>query len=84
MPLWRKLRTAFFVEADNSSKSNEEPENDFDRLDLELLAIGKKAGLSFAEINMFRVSDLIKYVKIYTGNDEQQAKHATQADFDSF
>ena len=54
-------------------------------MDLELLAIGKKAGLSFEEINMFRVRDLIKFVQIYTGNDEEtEVRQATQADFDGF
>jgi len=55
-------------------------------MDLELLAIGKKAGLSFDEINMFRVRDLIKFVQIYTGNGEEgtEARQATQADMDCF
>jgi hypothetical protein len=54
-------------------------------MDLELLAIGKKAGLTFNEINMFRVRDLIKFVRIYTGdNNENTERQATQSDFDSF
>ena len=52
-------------------------------MDLELLAIGKKMGLSFDEMNMFRVRDLIKFVRIYTGNDEEtEVRQANQADFD--
>ncbi|MDI9479523.1 MAG: hypothetical protein QM229_01815 [Bacillota bacterium] len=52
-------------------------------MDLELLVIGKKAGLSFDEINLFRVRDLLKFVQIYTGNDEgTEIRQATQADFD--
>ena len=41
-------------------------------------------GLSFDEMNMFRVRDLIKFVRIYTGNDEETetVRQATQADFD--
>ena len=63
----------------NGEPSDAEP----DRMDLELLAIGKKAGLTFDEINMFRVRDLIKFVRIYTGNDEEtEVRQATQADFD--
>ena len=54
-------------------------------MDLELLAIGKKAGLTFDEINMFRVRDLIKFVQIYTGKDEEtEVRQANQSDFDSF
>ena len=65
----------------NGEPSDAEP----DRMDLELLAIGKKAGLTFDEINMFRVRDLIKFVQIYTGKDEEtEVRQANQSDFDSF
>jgi hypothetical protein len=64
---------------DNGEPSDTEP----DRMDLELLAIGKKAGLTFDEMNLFRVRDLLKYIQIYTGNDEgTEVRQATQADFD--
>ena len=64
---------------DNGEPSDTEP----DRMDLELLAIGKKAGLTFDEMNLLRVRDLLKYVQIYTGNDEgTEVRQATQADFD--
>ena len=66
--------------SDNGKPSDTEP----DRMDLELLAIGKKAGLSFEEMNLFRVRDLLKFVQIYTGNNEETeaVRQATQADFD--
>ena len=66
--------------SDNGEPSDTEPE----RMDLELLAIGKKAGLSFEEMNLFRVRDLLKFVQIYTGNNEETetVRQATQADFD--
>lgn len=66
------------------AESNGEPsEDEPDRMDLELLAIGKKAGLSFDEMNLLRVRDLLKYVQIYTGSgDEETVRQATQADFD--
>lgn len=53
-------------------------------MDLELLAIGKKAGLTFDEMNLFRVRDLLKYIQIYTGNNDEgtEVRQATQADFD--
>lgn len=64
---------------DNGEPSDTEP----DRMDLELLVIGKKAGLTFEEMNLFRVRDLLKFVRIYTGNDEgTEIRQATQADFD--
>ena len=67
------------AEGNNGEPSDTEP----DRMDLELLAIGKKAGLSFNEINMLRVRDLLKFVQIYTGdNNENTERQATQADFD--
>lgn len=66
------------------AESNGEPsDTEPDRMDLELLAIGKKAGLTFEEMNLFRVRDLLKFVQIYTGNDEEtEVRQATQADFD--
>ena len=65
--------------SDNGEPSDEEP----GRMDLELLAIGKKAGLTFDEMNLFRVRDLLKYIQIYTGNDEgTEVRQATQTDFD--
>jgi len=70
------------VEAsDNGELSDTEP----DRMDLELLSIGKKAGLSFDEMNLLRVRDLLKYVQIYTGSGDEETetvRQATQTDFD--
>ena len=66
------------------AESNGEPsDTEPDRVDLELLVMGKKTGLTFEEINLFRVQDLLKFVQIYTGNDEgTEIRQATQADFD--
>ena len=68
------------------AESNGEPsDTEPDRMDLELLAMGKKTGLTFEEMNLFRVRDLLKFVQIYTGNDEEtEVRQATQADFDAF
>ena len=64
---------------DNGEPSDTEP----DRMDIELLVMGKKTGLTFEEMNLFRVRDLLKFVQIYTGNDEEtEVRQATQADFD--
>ena len=66
---------------DSGGSSGTEPE----RIDLALLAIGKKAGLSFEEINLLRVQDLLAFVEIYTEQGEEDVvKEATQIDFDTF
>ena len=67
--------------SDNGEPSDIEPE----RMDLELLAIGKKAGLSLDEMNLLRVRDLLKFMQIYTGSGDEETetvRQATQADFD--
>lgn len=83
-----KRRTGFFVEEaeqqTNDNAAYEPPE----RHDLELLAIGKRAGLSFDEINELTVNDLLKYVNIYvdmvTGKQKPHRRMATQVDIDAF
>ncbi|MBC2722342.1 hypothetical protein [Desulfosporosinus sp.] len=65
---------------DGESKDSWVPE----RLDLELLAIGKRTGLSFAEINEFRVCDLLAYSKSYVGDGDSKEREATQKDIDVF
>jgi hypothetical protein len=84
MKRWR----AFFVEEaepqQNDGTAYEPPE----RPDLELLVIGKRAGLSFDEMNELTVNDLLKYVNIYvdmeTGERKLRRRIATQADIDAF
>ncbi|MGG1673324.1 hypothetical protein ACIFOE_22335 [Paenibacillus sp. NRS-1783] len=52
---------------------------------MDLLAIGKRIGLSFAEINDLRCQDLIDLARSYTGSDDQEkSKDATQVDIDAF
>jgi hypothetical protein len=50
--------------------------------------IGKRAGLSFDEMNELTVNDLLKYVNIYvdmaTEKPKQRRRMATQADIDAF
>ena len=55
------------------------------RLELDLLAIGKRLGLSFEEINNLRSSDLIELAKSYMGSEEDKGpREATQQDIDAF
>lgn len=70
---------AFFVEVSRKA-SKGQPE--LERIDLELIAIGKKAGLAFSEINEFRVRDLLAYVEIFTGSKKEKPRMATQEDID--
>lgn len=44
--------------------------------------MGKKAGLSLAEINEFRIRDLADYVEIFTGSKKEKPRMATQEDID--
>lgn len=55
-----------------------------DRVDLEWIAVGKRAGLSLAEINELRIRDLAAYVEIYTGADKDKPREAKQEDIDRF
>ena len=72
------------VESSGSGEPTDTEAEPPDRLDLELLVVGKKMGLSFDEMNMFRVRDLLKFVHIYAGEKEEAVRQAGQADFDAF
>lgn len=63
--------------------SNQKNKRHVERVDIELIAIGKRTGLSFAEINEFRVKDLLDFVDAYTGSDDKP-REATQEDIDAF
>lgn len=65
-------------EQSNSSAGTEE------RLDISLLALGKRVGLSFAEMNELRSEDLIQLARCYAGSDEKKPREATQSDIDAF
>lgn len=54
------------------------------RLDVDLLAIGKKVGLSFGEMNELRVVDLLDLARSYTGSKQDAPRDATQHDIDAF
>jgi len=48
------------------------------------LVIGKRLGLSFAEINELRVMDLLDMAEAFVGNGSSAPREATQADIDAF
>ncbi len=77
-----RLSTAFFVEGDPADSGGSGPTPD--RIDLEWLAVGKKAGLTLAEIGELRIRDLVAYVEIYRGTSRTRARVATQRDIDAF
>lgn len=54
------------------------------RFDIELIAIGKRTGLTFAEMNEFSVQDLLDYVHAYAGTEDDSPRMATQDDIDRF
>ena len=53
-------------------------------MDVELLAVGKRSGLTFAEINEFRLQDLFDYVSAYTGTEGDKPRKATKEDINAF
>jgi len=63
-----------------SSDSDEPQEN----LELIMIANAKKIGLSLVELNEFTVSEFMKLVNVYIGDDKPKSKTraATQADID--
>lgn len=74
----------FFAEESERKENNDTAYEQPERLDLELLAIGKRTGLSFSEMNELRVRDLLAYADIYIGDKKQKTRMATQADIDAF
>jgi hypothetical protein len=74
----------FFAEESERKENNDTIYEQPGRLDLELIAIGKRTGLSFSEMNELRVRDLLAYADIYIGKKEKKARMATQEDIDRF
>lgn len=75
--------TAGFCVDEVSSKKKKNGRH-IERMDVELLAIGKRSGLTFAEINEFRLQDLLDYVNAYTGAENDKPRKATKEDIDAF
>ena len=49
-----------------------------------MLAIGKRIGLSFAEMNELRVADLFAFARSFMGKKNDGPRMATQEDIDAF
>jgi hypothetical protein len=71
---------AFLVEGERKYKG----ELKVDRLDLEILCVGKRCGLSFAEINELRFVDLIYFIDVYTGAKDGGTRPPTQEEINKF
>lgn len=70
---------------EDTKRSSEGSGKTSERTDLEWLAIGKRVGLSFDEMNLLRIRDLAKYVDIYLpDSDDEGVRPATKADIASF
>ncbi|PAF31858.1 hypothetical protein CHI14_09395 [Paenibacillus sp. 7516] len=70
-------------------RESEEPSrvgNKESRLEIDLLAIGKRIGLSMEEMCELTCSDLIDLARSYTGQEDKKkgSREATQADIDAF
>lgn len=48
------------------------------------MALGKRVGLSFQEINDLTASELIEFAKFYSGSEDEETREADQDDIDAF
>lgn len=73
----------FFVPV--TKRQTEQKENK-ETFELDVMAIGKRIGLDFTEMNQLRVRDLFGLADSYTGKEDKKAqeKDATQSDIDAF
>jgi len=78
----KRLRTDFFVPG--QPESREEFVDSDRRIDIVVLAVGKRIGLSFAEMNELRVMDLFDLARSYMGSKDDGPRMATQVDIDAF
>ncbi|GIP38305.1 hypothetical protein J31TS4_15850 [Paenibacillus sp. J31TS4] len=76
---------AFFVpEQKRGPIKPAKSKTDGNKTEIELLAIGKRVGLNFAEMNELRIRDLLDLAKCYSGAEEDGPRDATQGDIDAF
>lgn len=74
--------TAFFVPERPGRRAEAVDPNR--RTDIDALTLGKRAKLSFFEMNELRMVDLIDYARSYAGVEDDAPREATQADIDAF
>lgn len=73
------------MDSEKYQKKEREQRSEARATALDLLALGKRAGLTFDEMNQLRVRDLVGIVEAYTGDGEDGgAREASQADVDAF
>lgn len=72
----------FFVPPKDQSKNSEGKSSH--PIEIQLLAISKRIGLSFAEVNELRNADLLELADCYSGNDKDKTREAEQSDIDAF
>ena len=72
----------FFIKENNTenSVSNDMQSN---RFEIDILAIGKKIGVSFEEMNELSVQDFIDLAQSFLGEKDKK-REATQQDIDKF
>lgn len=72
-------------EQEVKEKTNEEVNEKENKLsNNELIAISKKYGFSFEELNHIKYIDLINILSLYNKKEDTKIKKATQEDFDRF
>lgn len=72
----------FFVK-ENSIESSESNNTQSNRFEIDILAIGKKIGISFEEMNELSVQDFIDLAQSFLG-EKNKKREATQQDIDNF
>ena len=50
---------------------------------LGILVTAKRIGFSFAELNLLTLDDYVSFCEMWTGEDEDAPRRATQADIDT-
>ncbi|NTZ20937.1 hypothetical protein EXW96_26480 [Paenibacillus sp. JMULE4] len=64
--------------------SNKQSSKPSDKPEIDILGLGKRIGLSFAEMNELRVRDLFDMADFFFGRMNDEPREATQEDIDAF
>lgn len=71
-----------FVDTGQTSKSKSN--KTIERLDLSILAMAKKTGLTFDEISLFTLNDLVLFIEVWSGKKSSKPKKINQEAIDRF